>query len=94
MRASVQRVAHAYVQLRRLTEVVGERITSEEPYETVQLSDTVLERGARQTPSEGTLQFERRFRGISRPLLDVVSFIKLPEHQLADLTRSRDKNLR
>ena len=34
-------------QLRRLTEVVGERIASKESHETVQFSDTVLQGGTR-----------------------------------------------
>ena len=58
-------------------EVVRERITTKEPDQTVQLSDSVLEWRSREAPSVVSLQFESSLRSAGRTFLDVVSFIKL-----------------
>ena len=60
-----------------LAEVVREGIASQETDEAVQLADTILQRGTRETPSILRLKLEGSFSGVSRPLFDVVSFIEL-----------------
>ena len=60
-----------------LTEVVRERITSQEADKTIQLSDTVLQGSTRETPLVLRLELKARLRSVRRALLDVVGLVKL-----------------
>ena len=60
-----------------LTEVERERVTTKKTDETVKLSDTILERCARQAPAIVGLQFECRLCGVCGTLLDIVGLVQL-----------------
>lgn len=59
-----------------LAEVVRVRVTSEEPDERVQLSDSILQRGSRQAPLVLALEVETRLGNVGRSVLDVVGLVE------------------
>lgn len=69
-----------------LTEVVRERIATQESNEAVELPYSILKRRPGKAPSIISLELERRLCCVRRSLLDIVGFIKLLEKDVVSKT--------